>query len=179
MLSALGTCCLSRPDRLLFVRMIACLTLSAIVSPRGSPSAAVFPSGLAAAPQSTSVAPSQTRRLSAEDIGELFKKGEASLREGKLGAAEASFKQVLAADPSAVGAYANLGVIAMRRQNWPQALTMLNQAEKLAPQVAGIRLNIGLVYYRQNDFQSATPPFESVVRDQPDSVQAKYLLGLC
>ena len=67
----------------------------------------------------------------------------------------------------------------MRRQQWTKALELLTQAEKLAPQVAGIRLNIGLVYYRQDDFQAATAPFESVVRDQPDSVQARYLLGLC
>ena len=93
--------------------------------------------------------------------------------------AEAAFAQVLAADPASAGAYANLGVIAMRRQQWTKALELLTQAEKLAPQVAGIRLNIGLVYYRQDDFQAATAPFESVVRDQPDSVQARYLLGLC
>lgn len=47
------------------------------------------------------------------------------------------------------------------------------------PQVAGIRLNIGLAYYRQNEFLKATPPFESVVRDQPDALQPRYLLGLC
>ena len=47
------------------------------------------------------------------------------------------------------------------------------------PQVAGIRLNLGLAYYRQNEFLKATGPFESVVRDQPDAVQPRYLLGLC
>ena len=36
-----------------------------------------------------------------------------------------------------------------------------------------------MVYYRQNEFHSAIAPFESVVRDQPDSLQARYLLGLC
>ena len=45
--------------------------------------------------------------------------------------------------------------------------------------VAGIRLNIGLAYYRQNEFLKAIPPFESVVRDQPDALQPRYLLGLC
>ncbi len=47
------------------------------------------------------------------------------------------------------------------------------------PQVAGIRLNIGLAYYRQNEFLQATKAFESVVRDQPDALQPRYLLGLC
>ncbi|HTF43710.1 MAG TPA: tetratricopeptide repeat protein [Terriglobales bacterium] len=51
-------------------------------------------------------------------------------------------------------------------------------AASLAP-AAGIRLNIGLTYYRQGDYRAAISPFASVVRDAPDSVQARYLLGLC
>ena len=112
-------------------------------------------------------------------VPELFRSGEAALRAGNLDQAESSFKQVLAKDPNSAGAFANLGVIAMRRQNWPAALDLLHKAERLAPNIAGIRLNIGLVYYRQNEFHSAIAPFESVVRDQPDSTQARYLLGLC
>jgi tetratricopeptide (TPR) repeat protein len=56
---------------------------------------------------------------------------------------------------------------------------MLGKAEHLEPQVPGIRLNIGLAYYRQNDFLKAIPPFESVVREQPDALQPRHLLGLC
>jgi len=108
-----------------------------------------------------------------------FEAGEAALREGKLDEAERAFRQVLAVDPGVAGAYANLGVIHMRRKQWPQALGMLHKAERLAPNIAGIRLNIGLVYFRQNDFRSAIKPFESVVRDVPDSYQARHLLGLC
>src|SRR5436309_2539344 len=59
------------------------------------------------------------------------------------------------------------------------ALELLRTAERLAPKVPGVRLNIGLVYYRQNDFRSAIEPFETVVRDQPDTGQGRYLLGLC
>jgi tetratricopeptide (TPR) repeat protein len=113
------------------------------------------------------------------EIAALFTQGEAALRAGELDRAEADFKKVLAADPTAAGAYANLGVIAMRKQLWQQALDLLRKADRLAPTVAGIRLNIGLVYYRQNEFRLAIAPFESVVRDQPQSVQARYLLGLC
>ena len=113
------------------------------------------------------------------DPAKVFAAGEAALKAGKLDVAERDFKQVLAANPKVAGAYANLGVIHMRRKQWPEALAMLHKAEKLAPQVAGIRLNIGLIYFRQNDFLSAIGPFESVVRDAPDSYQARYLLGLC
>ena len=101
------------------------------------------------------------------------------MKKNNLDLAERSFRGVLAQDPQAAGAYANLGVICMRRKQWPQALEMLRKAEHLAPEIPGIRLNVGLAYYRQNNFRDAITPFESVVRDAPDSYQARYLLGLC
>jgi tetratricopeptide (TPR) repeat protein len=67
----------------------------------------------------------------------------------------------------------------MRRKQWALALTHLKKASRMMPQVAGIRLNIGIAFYRQNEFLEAIPPFESVVRDQPDAAQPRYLLGLC
>jgi len=101
------------------------------------------------------------------------------LNEGRLNEAERDFRQVLAANPQLAGAYANLGVVYMRRKQWAQALDMLRKAEHLLPDVPGIRLNIGLVYYRQNEFLKAIPPFESVVHDQPNALQPRYLLGEC
>ena len=109
----------------------------------------------------------------------LFAKGQAALQANDLDAAEAAFRKVLTVDPRAGAAYANLGVIAMRRKQWDHALALLQKAEKLDPKMAGIRLNIGLVKYRRGDYAGAKPPLTSVLRDQPDSQQARYLLGLC
>lgn len=47
------------------------------------------------------------------------------------------------------------------------------------PDVPGIRLNLGLVYYRRDEFLKAIPFFESVVREQPAALQPRHLLGLC
>src|SRR3981081_4414728 len=113
----------------------------------------------------------------ARDPRKLFEPGEAALHAGKLDEAERAFRQVLAITPGVAGAYANLGVIDMRRKQWPQALEMLHKAEKLAPDVAGIRLNIGLAYFRQNDFVRAIRPFESVGHRTRDSYQAVSLCG--
>ena len=129
--------------------------------------------GSAQAKRSAGAAPA------ARDPKKLFEAGEAALHAGKLDEAEHAFRQVVAINPGVAGGYANLGVIHMRRKQWPQALDMLHKAEKLAPDVAGIRLNIGLAYFRQNDFLRAIRPFESVVQQSPDSYQARYLLGLC
>jgi len=109
----------------------------------------------------------------------LFQRGQAALNAGRLDEAERAFRQVLAVDPQSGGAYANLGVVYMRRKQWTTALNMLRKAERLLPEVAGIRLNIGLAYYRQSEYLKAIPSLESVVRDQPDGMQGRYLLGEC
>ncbi len=115
----------------------------------------------------------------AADPAQLFRSGETALKEGKLDEAERDFRLVLQVDHQAGAAYANLGVVYMRRKQWNRALQNLQRAEHLIPQVPGIRLNIGLAYFRQNKFLKAIPAFESVVRDQPDALQPRYLLGLC
>ena len=115
----------------------------------------------------------------AADPALLFQAGQEALNQNRLDEAERDFQKIIAGNPQIGGAYANLGVVYMRRKQWPKALEMLQRAETLMPQVAGIRLNIGLAYYRQNEFLKAIPPFESVVRDQPDALQARHLLGLC
>jgi tetratricopeptide (TPR) repeat protein len=112
-------------------------------------------------------------------VRHAYQAGETAIQQGDLAAAEKAFLHVLELVPQDVGARANLGVVYMREQKWNRALDYLKQAEKLAPQVAGIRLNIGLVHYRQGDYKSAIPAFESVLNQQPDSSQARRLLGLC
>jgi tetratricopeptide (TPR) repeat protein len=134
------------------------------------------PPGMAAKPRNTApVASSEA----AVNIPQLLLTGQDALNHGRLDEAERDFRQVLAANPQVGGAYANLGVVYMKRKQWSKALEMLRKAEHLMPHEAGVRLNIGLAYYRQSEFLKAIPPFESVLRDQPDWLQPRYLLGLC
>src|SRR5271169_3832527 len=98
-----------------------------------------------------------------------FAKGQSALQAGDLDVAEAAFRKVLVADPGAGSAYANLGVIAMRRKDWDRAILLLRKAAKLEPKMAGIRLNMGLVEYRRGNYAAAVAPLSSVLRDQPDS----------
>lgn len=123
--------------------------------------------------------PAQNTKKQSVDARAQFEKGQKALQDGDLDVAQAAFRHVLALDPGSGAAYSNLGVIAMRRKDWDQALNLLQKAAKLAPHVSGIRLNIGLVNFRRGDYGKAIPAFSSVVRDQPDSGQARYLLGLC
>jgi tetratricopeptide (TPR) repeat protein len=125
--------------------------------------------------------PASSASVAPTDPAILFQRAQEALARGDLDEAERDFRGVLQLDHKSGAAYGNLGVVYMRRKQWTKAIDTLHRAELLSvmPQVAGIRLNIGLAYFRQNEFLKAIPPFEAVVRDQPDAVQPRYLLGLC
>jgi len=118
-------------------------------------------------------------KAASRDPAQIFQRGQDALGRGNLDDAERDFRQVLEIDSQAGAAYANLGVVYMRRKQWAKALGELKAAERLMPQVAGVRLNIGLAYYRQNEFLQAIREFAAVVRAQPDALQARFLLGQC
>src|SRR5438132_2816879 len=101
-----------------------------------------------AKPQSASSPAIAKQRM---DPQAWFAKGQRALQAGDLEVAETAFRQVLSVDPRAGSAYANLGVIAMRRKEWDRAIALLRKAEKLEPKMAGIRLNMGLVEYRRGN----------------------------
>ncbi len=110
---------------------------------------------------------------------ELFRLGKQALARGDFSAAEAYFHQVIALDPASSPAHVNLAVTYMREKRWNDALLELRQAQTLSPEEPGILLNIGLAYYRKNDFAAAIAPFTSFLHKAPNSLQARYLLGLC
>lgn len=109
----------------------------------------------------------------------IFQQGQDALSVGQLDEAERDFRRVLAINANSGEAYANLGVVEMRRKHWDAALTMLHKAQRLMPNAAGVQLDIGLVYFRRSQFSKATSRLEFVVQNQPNSAQARYLLGLC
>src|SRR6202166_5287180 len=131
-----------------------------------------------AAPETRDGSPAASPAAAA-DPARLFQAAQDALNQNRLDEAERDFRLVLAANPQVAGAYANLGVVYMRRKQWTKALASLRKAEQLMPEVAGIRLNIGLAYYRQSEFLKAIPPFESVVRDEPEALQPRHVLRLC
>src|SRR5258705_4175602 len=117
--------------------------------------------------------------LPTADLQTLFAKGQAALSAGDLDLAEANFREVASRDPKSAAAYANLGVVAMRRKDWDHALALLKKAERLEPRMAGVRLNIGFVKYPSGGYFGAHAPLASVGRDQPGCPPARDLPGQC
>jgi tetratricopeptide (TPR) repeat protein len=119
-----------------------------------------------------------TGRPCASDLALIFRQGQAALQANQLDEAEQRFRAVIACDPKSAAAFVNLAVVEMRRKQWSDALVHLRRAERITPAMEGIRLNIGLVYYRQGNYRAAIPMLQSVVEKSPTG-QARYLLGLC
>jgi tetratricopeptide (TPR) repeat protein len=111
-------------------------------------------------------------------LASIFRQGQAALQANELEEAEQSFRAVIACDPKSAAAFVDLAVVEMRRKQWSESLVHLRRAERIAPAMEGIRLNIGLVYYREGNYRAAIPMLQSVVEKSPTE-QAKYLLGLC
>jgi tetratricopeptide (TPR) repeat protein len=112
-------------------------------------------------------------------LAAVFAQARAELAAGRLHAAARDFHRVLALDPQQMGAYADLGVIAMHRKQWAAARGWLRRAERLAPHLPGLQLNLGLTYYQQGRYRRAAPYFAAVLAAQRGNLQARYLLGLC
>jgi tetratricopeptide (TPR) repeat protein len=162
-----------------FRSSIAAIVGVAALSAARQPGAETFWSPGAASGAAGQASTDKVSSLVRVDPQVSFAKGQAALQSGDLATAEKSFRQVLSVDPRSAAAYANLGVIAMRRKDWEQARTLLQKAEHLDPKMAGIRLNLGLVEYRSANYAGAIAPLTSVVAEQPENAQARYLLGLC
>jgi len=134
----------------------------------------------AAAQTPSAHGPNTAKQAPLSRTASIFHDGTEALHAGDLDRAEKSFRQVLAAEPNSAPALSNLGVVAIRRQRWEEAVRLLTKAAKFAPKVPGVRLNLALAYYRQNRYDLAIAPLESVLHDSaPSQAQARYLLGLC
>src|SRR5258706_13365710 len=134
---------------------------------------------VAASRQHQAAGASNSDGIPVKDPKAWFARGQAALQAGDLDSAETDFRKVAAADPTSGAAYANLGVIAVRRKQWDQALALLQKAEKFDPKMTGIRLNIGLVRYDRGDYAAAIKPVFAVVGHETDFQHARYLLALC
>jgi len=87
---------------------------------------------------------------------------------------------VCAQDREGEGArYSQEATAAMQAKNWPAAARALRKLEQIAPEVAEVHANLGLVYYSQNKVAEAAAELERALRINPQIPDAPVLLGLC
>ena len=63
--------------------------------------------------------------------------------------------------------YSEEATAAMQAKNWPAAAKALRKLEQIAPQVAEVHANLGLVYYSQNKVAEAAAELERALKINP------------
>lgn len=91
---------------------------------------------------------------------DLFERGVLSLQKGNLKAAEANFRAVLKEEPDNPFAYFNLGAIFVATRRIDLALTALNRAAELKPDLVAAHLRLAEIYEGQGNLPEAIREYE-------------------
>lgn len=92
---------------------------------------------------------------------------------GQIPLAQSQFQQILQHAPEQFDALHMLGVLAMRQQNFPQAVDLIGRALAQDPEFATAQLNMGLACMGANRPQQAVPHFERALALEPQNSQAR------
>lgn len=101
---------------------------------------------------------------------------------GKDQEAHAAWEQIAKAHPDDAEAYANLGLLEARQQQYTRAIALYRKAEALNQRMPGLHMNLGLALFKAGDLRAAIRIFEPLLtREDPSSEDAqrlRILLGM-
>jgi tetratricopeptide (TPR) repeat protein len=90
-------------------------------------------------------------------------------QEGKIAEAEAGWRSLLSSQPNDAEAYAHLGLLEARQEHYKEAIVLYRKALSLNPNMPGLRLNLGLSYFKAGELPEAIQTFEALLRSEPKS----------
>jgi tetratricopeptide (TPR) repeat protein len=97
-------------------------------------------------------------------------------QQGRNAEAEQAWKSIAEANPQNPEPYAHLGLLEARQENYAAAIESYHKALKLAPAMQGLEMNLGLAYFKAEQFPDAIKVFSAETRRQPaDSPAARRL----
>lgn len=103
-------------------------------------------------------------------------------REGKNAEAEAAWRKLAAESPSSAEPLAHLGLLEARQEHYATAVTFYRKALAIDPGMPGLRLNMGLAYFKAGDYRETIRIFEPMLRAQPghsdETDRLTLLLGM-
>src|SRR6266478_3103576 len=99
-------------------------------------------------------------------------------RNGKLAEAATVWRNVTQRDPRNAAAWASLGLVLSRLQQYPEADVAYRKAIALDPKLPAVQLNLGLAEFKQGKLQAAIEPLRAALAADPRNMQACTLLGL-
>jgi tetratricopeptide (TPR) repeat protein len=100
-------------------------------------------------------------------------------RQGQNAEAEEIWQSIAAVDPANSEAFAHLGLLEAKKDNYPAAIENYQKAMALRPAMPGLQSNLGLAYFKANQYTAAIRCFRGALeKEKPDSPAAHRLLLL-
>jgi tetratricopeptide (TPR) repeat protein len=112
------------------------------------------------------------------DAAKLLKQATAHHQAGRLGPAQALYRQVLAADPNHADALHLLGVLAHQTGHASQAEALIRQAIARAPRAHPFHTSLGHVLRAQNRPADAEAAYRTALHANPNAAENHHNLGM-
>jgi len=93
---------------------------------------------------------------------QLFQDAAQAQQRGDYELAVRKFQELIRVDPNIVAAHANLGVVLVSLGRFDEAITQYHIALAEAPGSPALQLDLGLAYYKRDDFAGAAAQFASL-----------------
>ena len=118
------------------------------------------------------------KAAAASKLQEAARAAKNSVEQGKYRTAEKQYQQILATDPSNLGALSNLGVVYFRTGNIRAAESTLKKALTIAPNDDFVLTTLGILHYQQSRFDDALVELRRAIDINPNSATAHNYLGI-
>ncbi len=103
-------------------------------------------------------------------------------QQGQTAEAAQAWQGIASADPRNAEAFAHLGLLSARQENYAAAVENYKKAISLAPAMPGLTINLGLAYFKANQYPDAIKVFSSELNRQspgsPAEARLIILLGM-
>ncbi len=96
-------------------------------------------------------------------------------REGRLADAEKAWDALAKQYPKNAEPLAHMGLLEAHQEHYPQAIAYYRKALALNPEMPGLRLNLGLAYFKSGDYQRAITELQPLYKADPSDPNAQRL----
>jgi tetratricopeptide (TPR) repeat protein len=99
-------------------------------------------------------------------------------KQGKLVEAEAAWSALSKQYPTNAEPFAHMGLLEAHQQHYTQAVAYYRKAMALNPSMPGLRLNLGLAYFKAGDYEHAIQELDPLLKTNPGDQRLTILIGM-